>query len=467
MARRLLIVDDSSTMRRMIAAFLQQEGYEVTTASDGREGLEKAREVVPELILSDYEMPELDGPGLCRELKADPNLRTIPVIMLTTLGATDSKVIGLDAGADDYIEKPKAPGEIQEIFARIRAQLRIADLRHELAERNRQLEAAQAKLELELKLARKVQLGLMPKPPRPRGVLRMAVRYQPANQLGGDVYDFARLEDGRLAILVADVSGHGVNAALLSGMVKTLAAPLLGAGLSPGRVLAGLDTAIEQYFPEGYFCTGFAMIVDEATGAIEYAGVGHPPALVAGADGTRQLDSEPGLLGVGMFGETPVHGGSDQLAAGEAILIYTDGLPDAMDAADVPFGGDRINQALEAHRQAEPAAILDAIEQAVASHATPVPPTTTSTWSWSSIPLLDRISSAWSRDMSSSVICWLRPGESAKLPVRTARRAQDPGHIFLNQPHGSIDLVPPSGARFHGRGIDPYRPDRARAGPRP
>jgi sigma-B regulation protein RsbU (phosphoserine phosphatase) len=292
--------------------------------------------------------------------------------MLTTLGATESKVLGLDAGADDYIEKPKTPQEIQEVFARIRAQLRIADLRRELAERNRQLEIAQAKLELELKLARKVQLGLMPRPPKARGALRLAVRYQPANALGGDVYDFTPLEDGRLFILIADISGHGVNAALLSGMVKTLAAPLMASGMTPGKVLAGLDAAVGQYFPEGFFCTALALVIDEASGVFDYAGVGHPPALVAGPSGTRQLDSEPGLLGVGMFED--VAGGREQLHPGESLLIYTDGLPDAMDPADAAFGTDRIRGVLETHRSAPPATILDQVEQAVAGHVTPLQP---------------------------------------------------------------------------------------------
>lgn len=372
MARRLLLVEDSTTMRRMIGALLEEEGYEVATAVDGRDGLEKARASVPELILTDYEMPELDGPGLCRALKADAELRPIPVIMLTTLGATESKVIGLNAGADDYIEKPKAPQDVQEVFARIRAQLRIADLRKELASRNLQLEAAQAKLDLELKLARRVQMGLMPSPPKPQGVVRIAVRYRPANQLGGDVYDFTRLEGKKLGVLVADISGHGVNSALLSGMVKTLAAPLAGAGLPPGQVLAGLDTAIEQYFPEGYFCTGFYIILDEGTGSFDYAGVGHPSAYIVGPNGTRALDSEAGLLGVGMVGG--LDGGTDKLQPGESMLIYTDGLPDAMNASDVSFGSDRIMAVLAENRHLEPGAIIDRVEAAVLQHVGSIPP---------------------------------------------------------------------------------------------
>ena len=88
-SRRILLVEDSSTMRRMLSTMLREEGFEVETANDGLQGLAKARlEPRPELILTDYEMPELDGAGLCRAVKADKELRSIPVLMLTTLGET-------------------------------------------------------------------------------------------------------------------------------------------------------------------------------------------------------------------------------------------------------------------------------------------------------------------------------------------------------------------------------------------
>lgn len=368
-ARRLLLVDDSSTMRRMISALLTDEGYAVDLAVDGRDGLARAAELRPELILSDYEMPELNGPEFCRALKADPTLQNLPVLLLTTLGATESKLAGLNAGADDYIQKPKGPGEVQELFARIRAHLRIADLRAALADRNRQLELAQRKLTLELELARKVQLGLMPKAPKPRGVFRFGVRYTPANALGGDVYDFYRLDDERLGVLVADVSGHGVNSAMLSGMVKALASPLAAAAEQPGPVLAGLDLALEQYFPEGFFCTGFYLIAEESTGAIRYAGVGHPPAIVVGPAGPRLLASNPGLLGVGLADGTG--GEVERIAPGETLFIYTDGLPDAMDYADVLFGEARLVELVQSLHREEPAAILDRIDAAVADHVRP------------------------------------------------------------------------------------------------
>ena len=369
-SRRLLLVEDSSTMRRMISTLLGDEGYEVKTAVDGADGLKKAgEEPRPELILTDYEMPEMDGAELCRALKADKDLRSIPVLLLTTLAESKNKIEGLNAGADDYIQKPKSPEDIQELFARIRAHLRIADLHADLAEETRLLKQAQKKINFELELARKVQLALMPRPPKPRGVLRVAVRYTPANQLGGDVYDFYRLDNNRLGVLVADVSGHGVNSAMLSGMIKALATPLSLAVLEPGELLAGLDVAGEQLFPEGYFCTGFYLIADEETGLVRYAGVGHPPAIVIGPKGPRLLKSNPGMLGIGMVDGTA--GGSDRLAPGESLVIYTDGLPDAMDAADVLFGEDRLKTLLQSHHGSKADDILNIVDSAMTEHTKP------------------------------------------------------------------------------------------------
>jgi sigma-B regulation protein RsbU (phosphoserine phosphatase) len=200
-------------------------------------------------------------------------------------------------------------------------------------------------------------------------VLEVAVRYTPANQLGGDVYDFYRLEKDRLGILVADVSGHGVNSAMLSGMVKALAAPLSIAVLEPGELLAGLDVATEQYFPEGYFCTGFYLIADEDTGLVRYAGVGHPPAIVVGPRGPRMLMSNPGMLGIGMVDGTA--GEADRLEPGESLIIYTDGLTDAMDPADVLFGEERLRTLLQSHHGADPSEILNQVDEALSKHTFP------------------------------------------------------------------------------------------------
>ena len=110
--------------------------------------------------------------------------------------------------------------------------------------------------------------------------------------------------------------------------------------LEPGELLAGLDVAGEQFFPEGYFCTGFYLIADEETGLVRYAGVGHPPAMIVGPNGPRTLHSNPGMLGIGMVDGTA--GDADRLEPGESLVIYTDGLTDAMDPSDMLFGEERL-----------------------------------------------------------------------------------------------------------------------------
>jgi sigma-B regulation protein RsbU (phosphoserine phosphatase) len=152
-------------------------------------------------------------------------------------------------------------------------------------------------------------------------------------------------------------------------MVKALAASLSIAVLEPGELLAGLDVSTEQYFPEGYFCTGFYLIADEETGLVRYAGVGHPPAIVVGPNGPRTLPSNPGMLGIGMVDGTA--GSTDRIEPGESLVIYTDGLTDAMDPADAIFGEARLTTLLQSHYGADPAEILNQVDTALSNHTAP------------------------------------------------------------------------------------------------
>ncbi|MCP9849962.1 response regulator transcription factor [Cyanobium sp. Morenito 9A2] len=114
---RLLLVDDEPGLRTAVQAYLQDEGFEVTTAGDGEEGWEKAQELLPDLVLSDVMMPRLDGYGLLKKLRADERLGGTPVIFLTAKGMTADRIEGFQAGVDDYIPKPFDPDEL---VARVR-----------------------------------------------------------------------------------------------------------------------------------------------------------------------------------------------------------------------------------------------------------------------------------------------------------------------------------------------------------
>jgi len=127
----ILIVDDEPILRTLLADSLHTAGYEVAVAPDGESALTMCRRVRLDLIVADWIMPGMDGVELCRRLKADPALRSIYVILLTAREGLADKVTALDAGADDYVVKPYAEGEL---LARVRAGLRIHRLQDELAQ---------------------------------------------------------------------------------------------------------------------------------------------------------------------------------------------------------------------------------------------------------------------------------------------------------------------------------------------
>ena len=160
---KILVVEDDSATRLFLKRDLQIEGYQVTVAKDGAEGLLQATQIQPALIICDWVMPLMDGMEVCRRIKADPNLATTFFILLTSRGeAIADRVAGLDAGADEFLSKPIDPNELQ---ARVRAGLRQYNLNRQLSQANQQLsqtlqelQQTQAKLIQSEKMSSMVQM---------------------------------------------------------------------------------------------------------------------------------------------------------------------------------------------------------------------------------------------------------------------------------------------------------------------
>ena len=328
----------------------------------------------PELILTDYEMPELDGAGLCQAAQgATRSCGSIPSPDADHAGRDrTTRSPGSKAGADDYIEKPKGSDDFRVLCADRGAP---ADRRPALGTRRTQPPARSGaqEVEFELELARKVQFALMPRPPKPRGVLRVAVRYTPANQLGGDVYDFYRLENNRLGILVADVSGHGVNSAMLSGMVKALGGPALDRGARARRIAGGAGCGGRAVFPRGLLLHG--VLPDRRRGdrAAPLRG-GRPPAgdRRRARTGHGRCNRTRGCWGSAWSTARPATPTGSK--PGESLVIYTDGLTDAMDPSDTLFGEERLKTLLQSHHGADPTEILNQVDDALNRHTSPGTP---------------------------------------------------------------------------------------------
>ena len=217
----ILVVDDDAMSRRVLAQLLSAAGYNCRVSNDGSEALETIHTRPPSLLLLDFDMPGLNGAEVLRRLRSDedPTVAQIPAIMLTAHGSEQSEVSCLQAGADDFVTKPVNASVLR---ARIETQLRLRSMRRQLEQQNDELEKWRRDLERDLAAARLTQQSLIPQKPLLLPGWQIATCYRPVIQVGGDIYGWLRMKDGRVLFWIADGTGHGAAAALLTTLAKLL-----------------------------------------------------------------------------------------------------------------------------------------------------------------------------------------------------------------------------------------------------
>ena len=334
--RILLLVDDEPSNIQVVNSILK-DAYKIRIATNGAKALDLVKVAPPpDLILLDVMMPGMDGYEVCTHLKAEALTKDIPVIFLTGKTETEDETRGFDVGAVDYIHKPFSPAVVR---ARVQTHLTLRGIRQQLAN---QLLAIQK----ELALAREIQLSIVPKQiPRLQG-LDIAARYSPMTSVAGDFYDFIPVDDKHLGVFIADVSGHGVPAALVASMLKIALASQSPSASDPARVLTGLNQALCGKF-QGHYVTAAYMFVDLEKSTICYAGAAHPPMLLGnGLPGSTREVMENGLF-IGMFPHATYSSIEVPVAPGDRAVLCTDGIPETTNTAEEPFGQERLQQFME------------------------------------------------------------------------------------------------------------------------
>jgi phosphoserine phosphatase RsbU/P len=373
----LLIVDDDEANRDMLSRRLERKGFEVTVAEDGHRAIELVRARPFDLVLLDVLMPGLSGLEVLRELRRGFPATELPVIMATALSESGDVVEALRLGANDYVSKPL---DFPVVLARIHAQLslkraieEVVRLERSLEQRNQELTGVNARLaeanrrmERDLRAAARIQEAFLPRgePQFPRA--RFAWHYRPCEELAGDGLNVFALDDRHAGLYVFDVSGHGVASALLSVSLSRVLSPpsdpssvlrpdpngggasATGGPTPPAEVAGRLnrmfpfDEATEQYFTMVYG------VLDAETGDFRYVSAGHPGLVhVPAAGGCRIVENRGFPIGLAM---RPYDELSLTLAPGDRIYLYSDGIPEAMDADGRVFGGERLLEALERDR---------------------------------------------------------------------------------------------------------------------
>jgi phosphoserine phosphatase RsbU/P len=334
----VLIVDDAPANLQMMRSILKDD-FKIRVATSGAKALDLVKaEPHPDLILLDVTMPEMDGYEVCGILKATPKAKDIPVIFLTGKTEADDETKGFQVGAVDYIHKPFSPAVVK---ARVHTHLVLREAREQLA---RQL----LEINSELEMAREIQLSILPHEiPRIRG-LEIAARYLSMSSVAGDSYDFIIVDEKHLGILIADVSGHGLPAALIASMLKVALAAQAPHAFDPARVLAGLNQSLCGKFKH-HFVTAAYVFVDMEKNSLSYAGAGHPPMLLwRTSTGSASEVLQNGLL-LGLFPEATYSVIKVEVEPGDKALLYTDGILETRSPSDQEFGPDLFKGFLETH----------------------------------------------------------------------------------------------------------------------
>jgi sigma-B regulation protein RsbU (phosphoserine phosphatase) len=330
------VVDDATANLQIVHSMLKDD-FKIRVATSGAKALALVKAMPhPDLILLDVTMPEMDGYEVCSILKATPEARDIPVIFLTGKTDVGDETKGFEVGAVDYIHKPFLAAVVK---ARVHTHVVLREAREQLAQ---QL----VSINRELEMARQIQLSILPRgTPTIKG-LEIAARYIPMGSVAGDFYDFIIVDEVHVGILIADVTGHGLPAALIASMLQVSLAAQIAHASEPAQVLAGLNHALCGKFAQ-HFVTAAYLFVDMEKESMSYASAGHPPLLLWQRSNRSALEvCDNGLL-LGHSPEATYPVVQMPVEPGDRAVLYTDGIIEATNLSGEEFGEDRFKRLLD------------------------------------------------------------------------------------------------------------------------
>lgn len=346
----MLIADDQPDVLEALRLLLKSEGYLTEAVQSPTAILEKLKSGPYDVLLMDLNYTRdttsgKEGLDLLARVRAIDN--TLPVVAMTAWGSVELAVEAMRRGVSDFVLKP---WENSRLLRTLRNQIEKGRRRRRKLRRQHE----------EFEEARAVGQALLPKKIPQIPGMEIAATSRPARTLSGDYFDVIELDGGRLALSIADVIGKGVPAALLMSNVQASVRALAGASLSPAELAARLNASVHRSSTPGKFVTFFYGVLDG--GRLTYVNAGHcAPLLIRASGAVERLEAGGAVLGV--FSEWPYQDAAVTLAPGDRLVLYTDGITEAADAAQQEFGEDRL---IELARSGSPSGssrrIFDALD---------------------------------------------------------------------------------------------------------
>jgi len=365
---KILSVDDEAPLELLMRQYFRRKirsgEYEFLFAHNGLEALTiMLSNPDIEIILSDINMPEMDGLTLLAKINEmrNPALR---VIMVSAYGDMKNIRQAMNNGAFDFATKPIDMDDLAKTIEKAREQIEYV---RRSQQEHRQLES----IKKDLTVAAEIQQYILPRifPPFPENadVMDIAASMQAAKDIGGDFYDFFRLDDEHIALTIADVCGKGIPAALFMAMSRTLIRSKGVQVTSAAECITEANRLLVSYSVEKMFVTVFYAVYNVRTGLVSYCNAGHNPPLVLRADGTIEELPLTRDIVLGIESDISFHESSLQLASGDTLFMFTDGVNEATNADQQEFGMERLNATLDSMKGASCQQIIDGVKAAVTS----------------------------------------------------------------------------------------------------
>ena len=341
---RILVADDQPDVLEALRLLLAQHDFALQLVTTPVTALDRVRTEPWDLLLMDlnYSRDTTSGDEGLQLLKAARELDAgLPIVVMTAWGNIELAVEAMRAGAQSFIQKPWDNAALVQVLQRE-------------VERGRGVREQSARHQREERDALLIQRALLPASLPGNDVFEVAGSWQPAMGFGGDCYDASLFAPTTLALSIADVAGKGLPASLLMSSLQAAVRAFAGESTPPSSICASVNRLLCGQMISGRFATMCVMRLDRARGTMSYANAGHNPPLLARPDGSLVRLTSGGTV-LGVFPDATFAGGEVEIEAGDRLVLFTDGITEALNAADEEYGEERLVAALIADRHLDAA----------------------------------------------------------------------------------------------------------------
>lgn len=383
---KILIVDDDAPTRHLMEAVLEKMGHSSVFAKDGLDAWQILNATDINVVVCDWYMPRMNGIELCHHIRKSKSDSYIYFVLFTGRQSTSDLDVAMEAGADDFLHKPVTA---KDMGACLKVARRILSLEAKLKARNRDLETAnkqlshyQARLKSELSAAAYIQKSLLPATEPVNLPVEIAWDTVPTEELAGDFLGYYPLDDRHLGFYVADVSGHGIPAAMLSVHIAKSLSPeirkdsivrrvdevssLKNSGAAQYQIRNPKEVAetLNAHFPESegdMYLTLIYGFIDTTTGKGVLCQAGHPYPYILRKDGCIERLGQGGFP-IGLLENADYDQIRFQLAPGDSLILYTDGITECFNPKRQAFGEHRLIESLSSAPGQHAKQLLDSVK---------------------------------------------------------------------------------------------------------